>query len=206
MWIDIHDATRVPEQGKIYWITYVFCNEPRVVLAQYSRRRWYFINDTGVATQETIGRVRGWWSETIEKPVCMAVEMCKPYIVFPECEISVSGNNAKLKANLLSDEKMVESGFRWIGAIGKWVFNKVILPRQGISFTVSIPKEHSENFRIDVLDDLFGQPYDYQGILSKPTYDEPNRVAVKCYQEVEKYMERLQKAGIIEGHVKGEYI
>lgn len=203
MWIDIHDATRVPEQGKIYWITYVFCNEPRVVLAQYSRKRWYFINNTGMATQET---VRGWWSETIEKPVCMAVEMRKPYIVFPECEISVSGNNAKLKANLLSDEKMVESGFRWIGAIGKWVFNKVILPRQGISFTVSIPKEHSENFRIDVLDDLFGQPYDYQGILSKPTYDEPNRVAVKCYQEVEKYMERLQKAGIIEGHVKGEYI
>ena len=206
MWIDIHDATRAPEQKKIYWVTMIFFGLPRVALAQHFRSRWYSIDDTGEATHEITKAVRGWWSEAIEKPVCMAVEMRKPYIVFPECEIGASGNNAKLKANLLSDEQMINAGFRWIGAIGKWVFNRVILPRQGISLTVSIPKEHPENLRIDVLDDSFGQPYDYQSILSNPTYDEPNRVAVKCYQEVEKYMERLQKAGIIEGHVKGEYI
>ena len=206
MWIDIHDATRTPEQNKIYWITMVFFREPQVTLAKYFRKRWYFIDSMGAVTYEITRDVRGWWSEVIEEPVCMAVEMRKPYIVFPECEINTSGNNAKLKANLLSDEKMVENGFRWIGAIGKWVFNRVILPRQNISFNVFIPKEYPENFQIDVLDDSFGQPYDYQSILSKPTYDEPNQVAVKCYQEVEKYMERLQKAGIIEGHVKGEYI
>ena len=206
MWIDVHDATRAPEQNKIYWVTMIFFGEPQVTLAKYFRKRWYFIDNMSAVTHEITRDVRGWWSEVIEEPVCMAVEMRKPYIVFPECKINASGNNAKLKANLLSDEQMMNAGFRWIRAIEKWVFNRVILPRQNISFNVLIPKEHPENFQIDILDDSFGQPYDYQSILSKPTYDESNRVAVKCYQEVEKCMERLQKAGIIEGHVKGEYI
>ena len=206
MWIDVHDATRAPEQNKIYWVTMIFYGKPRVMLGQYFRNRWYSIEDTGEAAHEITKTVRGWWSEAIEKPVCMAVEMRKPYIVFPECEINASGNNAKLKANLLSDEKMMNAGFRWVKVLGAWCLFRYIVPRQSISLTVSSPKEHPENFRVDVLDNAFGQPYDYQSILSKPTYDEPNRVAVKCYQEVEKYIERLQKAGIIEGHVKGEYI
>ena len=71
-----------------------------------------------------------------------------------------------------------------------------------ISFSVSIPKEISD-IRIDVLDEDFCQPYDYQRILNKnPNFE----LALIVLEQVEEYMEYLQSKGVLSGHVKGEYI
>lgn len=71
-----------------------------------------------------------------------------------------------------------------------------------ISFSVTIPK-NSDDIRIDVLDEAFCQPYDYQRIL----YDHPNHeTALIVQNEIEKWMDYLQKKGALSGHVRGEYI
>lgn len=71
-----------------------------------------------------------------------------------------------------------------------------------ISFNVSIPKDGSD-IRIDVLDEDFCQPYDYQSMLHKNPTFEP---ALIVYEQVEEFMEYLQSKGALSGHIKGEYI
>ena len=71
-----------------------------------------------------------------------------------------------------------------------------------ISFSVTIPK-NGDDIRIDVLDEDFCQPYDYQRIL----HDHPDHKAALIVQnEVEKWMDYLQEKGVLSGHIRGEYI
>lgn len=56
---------------------------------------------------------------------------------------------------------------------------------------------------INVIDNDFGQPYDYQLILERHPY---NATALKVRDLVEKEMEKLQAVGILSGHIEGEYI
>lgn len=116
--------------------------------------------------------------------------------------------NAKIKAHILSDEEMREIGFTDYSN-GRWFFWRSIkFPQKtkyrgfDISFSVSIPKDGSD-IRIDVLDEDFCQPYDYQSMLCKnPTF----KPALIVYKQVEEWMEYLQSKGVLSGHVKGEYI
>lgn len=71
-----------------------------------------------------------------------------------------------------------------------------------ISFSVTIPK-NGDDIRIDVLDEAFLQPYDYQRILS----DHPDHETALIVQEqVERWMDYLQEGGVLSGHIRGEYI
>ena len=71
-----------------------------------------------------------------------------------------------------------------------------------ISFSVTIPK-NGDDIRIDVLDEAFCQPYDYQRIL----HDHPDhKTAFIVQNEVEKWMYYLQEKGVLSGHIRGEYI
>ena len=71
-----------------------------------------------------------------------------------------------------------------------------------ISFNVSIPKDNSD-IEIDILDEDFLQPYDYQRMLyNNPTF-EP---AMIVKEQVEEWMKYLQDKGVLSGHVYGEYI
>lgn len=123
------------------------------------------------------------------------------------------GVNAKIKAHILDDAKMREIGFtdyakdRWYFCRGLNInFNgtkkKRGLNNVDISFSVTIPKDGSD-IRIDVLDELFCQPYDYQYILGK---DPGHKIANIVKEQVEYWMEKLQEVGVLEGHVRGEYI
>ena len=127
-------------------------------------------------------------------------------------KVELNGNcvNVKIKAHILSDEEMRKIGFTEYNK--EWHFRRSItFPRKprykgfDISFNVSIPKDGSD-IRIDVIDVLnedFCQPYDYQSILNKnPTFE----LALIIYEQVEKWMEYLQSKGVLSGHVKGEYI
>ncbi len=124
-------------------------------------------------------------------------------------KVEVNSNcvNAKIKAHILSDEEMREIGF--INYNKEWHFRRSItFPREprykgfDISFNVSIPKDGSD-IRIDVLDEDFCQPYDYQSILCKnPTF----KLALIVYEQVEAWMNYLQSKDVLSGHIKGEYI
>ena len=125
-----------------------------------------------------------------------------------EIKLNSHGVNAKIKYHILSDEKMKEIGFTECRK-GYLYFCRVIqFPKEkryrgfNISFSVTIPRDGSD-IRIDVLDEDFCQPYDYQMILSK----NPNHTCANIVNEqVEKWMEYLQDKGVLSGHVIGEYI
>lgn len=71
-----------------------------------------------------------------------------------------------------------------------------------ISFNVTIPKDGSD-FSIDVLDEDFLQPYDYQYMLNSNPDFEP---ALITKEQVEEWMTYLQDNGVLSGHKYGEYI
>lgn len=126
-------------------------------------------------------------------------------------ELNSHGVNAKIKAHIFDDAKMREFGFtdyakdRWYFCRGinfKGVKKKRDLNNIDISFSVTIPKDGSDIW-IDILDEDFYQPYDYQYILKKHP---EHKIANIVKEQVEYWMEKLQKGGVLEGHVRGEYI
>lgn len=91
----------------------------------------------------------------------------------------------------------------------RWFFCKSIKfpnkPRYktfDVEFSVTIPKD-GRPISIDVIDEDFGQPYDYQYMLSQTPNFEPCLIV---QEQVEKWMDYLQDAGVLSGHVAGEYI
>lgn len=145
--------------------------------------------------KETAGQEAAKGTETDEKNV----------------ELNSYGVNAKIKAHIFDDVKMRELGFtdyakdRWYFCRGinfKDIKKKRGLNDIAISFSVTIPKDGSD-IRIDVLDEWFCQPYDYQYILEK---DPGHKIANIVKEQVEYWMEKLQEVGVLEGHVRGEYI
>ena len=131
-------------------------------------------------------------------------------------ELNSNGVNKLIKATILSDEKMKEIGFHKNYYEGTdheqyspyWYFSRMIKFQEKkyrgieISFNVKIPKDGSD-ISIDILDDAFCQPYDYQYFLEN---NPPNKVALIVKEQVEEWMKYLQDNGVLSGHVYGEYI
>ena len=195
MWIKTGNKEKTPEEGKIYWITKVSFGIPKVEEAAYmGKGKWYDKYNNTL-------KVEAWWDDAKSDP--MPLEMTPPYIVFPEYELNKNGNNKNIKIHLLPDKEMRELGFTDYQK-GHWYFCRSLC--FNIIFAISINKKEPEDFRIDVLDDDFFQPYDYQFMLFSKAYSEYNPVAIKVYDEIEKWMEYFKEKGIISGHEKGEYI
>lgn len=125
-------------------------------------------------------------------------------------EIKVNRNcvNAKIQAHILPESEMRKIGFTDY-AKDNWYFCRILrFPKKKlyrdfeVSFSVTIPKSR-DDIRIDVLDEAFLQPYDYQRILSGHPYHE---TALIVQEQVEKWMDYLQKSGVLSGHIRGEYI
>ena len=128
-------------------------------------------------------------------------------------ELNSKGVNKKIKANILSDEEMNKIGFTgkyYEGTIHEqdcpyWYFCRMLKlsnKRIEISFNVKIPKDGSD-ISINVLDEDFLQPYDYQFLLSK---NPDNQVALNVQEQVERWMKYLQDNNVLTGHEFGEYI
>lgn len=107
--------------------------------------------------------------------------------------------NAVIQANILDDKKMREIGFTdyskdsWYYCIGLG---------SKISFNVSINKKTSE-IKIDVLDEYFLQPFDYQAQIQDGRNDDFINNINKQVQEQMKY---LMDTGVITGYRMGDYI
>jgi hypothetical protein len=72
-----------------------------------------------------------------------------------------------------------------------------------ISFNLSVNKQTLHIEGIDVLDENFLQPYDYQEILTR---DSKHKLASEIYHKVNKILTRLQDDLIIEGFQVGMYV
>jgi hypothetical protein len=122
--------------------------------------------------------------------------------------LNSNGNNTKIKAHILSDKEMRKIGFSDYAKENWYYCRRVDFHKEkryktfDITFNVTIPKNGSE-IGIDILDDDFGQPYDYQRMLKKDHNFEP---ALIVKEFVEDQMKYLQDAGVLSGHVYGEYI
>lgn len=117
---------------------------------------------------------------------------------WPPCEVDENGLNIAIKAHVLSDDLMRNAGFRLTDH--GWYYVKTL--ERDLSFNVTIDAT-TEAVRIDVIDELFCQPYDYQAIL-RHNADHP--IANPIYHAVEREMARLTELGIISGHTPGDYI
>lgn len=116
-----------------------------------------------------------------------------------EPTLDANGLNANINAVILEDEKMRELGFT-DHSEKNWYYT--IRVGAGVSFNLSIPKDGSR-LRIDVLDEDFGQPYDYQQFLKKnPEF--PFGLRVK--EAVERVMKDFTEAGVLTGWKPGDYI
>ncbi len=111
--------------------------------------------------------------------------------------------NASIIPHILSDNEMRNIGFTDFNP-DVWYYTKVLYPDDfgGISFNVSIPKDGSD-ISIDVLDEAFCQPFDYQFLRSVSTQSE---IADQIFYLVEDEMKYLQDAGVLSGHEYGDYI
>lgn len=119
-------------------------------------------------------------------------------------ETNSNGVNVNIKANILDDVKMREIGFTEHRK-GYLYFSrllKISCKNVEITFNVTIPRDGSD-IRIDILDEAFCQPYDYQHILHKNPNSE---FALLVREQVEYWMKYLMDAGVLEGHKYGEYI
>lgn len=114
-------------------------------------------------------------------------------------KLDKNGLNAALGSNLLPDDDMFGIGFT-DHREGTWYL--CVRVGSDITLNISIPKDGSR-FRLDVLDEDFGQPYDYQRILkSNPKLE----YALSVKARVENQLEQLTKSGVITGFKRGMYI
>lgn len=107
--------------------------------------------------------------------------------------------NAMIQANILDDKKMREIGFTDYSK-DSWYYCRDI--GLDISFNVSINKKTSE-IKIDVLDEWFLQPFDYQAQIQDGRNDD---FINNINKQVQGQMRCLMDAGVITGYRMGDYI
>lgn len=110
-------------------------------------------------------------------------------------------NNAALSMHPLDDATMRELGFTDLRK-GYWYLCRRVSPDSDTTLNVHIAKD-GHDWQIDVLDENFCQPYDYQYLLSvNPTLDYANNVADEC----EKWFRKLSEWGLLSGWHEGMYV
>lgn len=114
-------------------------------------------------------------------------------------KLNKHGNNAAIKYHILTEDKMKKAGFRKTST--GWYFFKPLDKRSRISYNVSIPFD--EDGRIDILDELFGQPYDYEFLLEE---DPKFAFAQTIKAGAVYYTMLLQQQGVLSGYTYGDYI
>jgi hypothetical protein len=126
-----------------------------------------------------------------------------------EVKLNENGVNANIKAHILPEDQMRKLGFTDF-CNERWYFCKMIkFPNEKryrnfeISFGVSITKDNPDDLRIDVLDNDFCQPFDYQYMLKR---NDRHEISLIVREQVEEWMKYLQKEGVLKGHIYGEYI
>lgn len=116
-------------------------------------------------------------------------------------EINEHGNNAAIKVHILDDETMKLNGFRRFisGEDNWWYFCKRV--HKDITFNMTI--YDSGEWHIDILDECFLQPYDYQAMYESGNY---RPVVLTVMENVNEIMDSFVHKGIISGWKVGDYV
>lgn len=116
-------------------------------------------------------------------------------------ELNEHGNNAAIKVHILDEATMKLNGFRrFIDGVDHWWYfcNRVY---KDITFNMTI--YDSGDWRIDILDELFCQPYDYQAMYESGNY---RPIVLTVMENVNEIMDSFVHKGIISGWKVGDYI
>lgn len=114
-------------------------------------------------------------------------------------EINEHGNNAAIKVHILDEASMRRNGFRWVESLEEWYFCNPVY--KDVTFNMSIKSE--DNWRIDILDECFLQPYDYQAMYERGNY---RPVVLTVMENVNEIMDSFVHKEIISGWEVGDYI
>ncbi|CAL7896733.1 YopX family protein [Fusobacterium necrophorum] len=136
--------------------------------------------------------------------------LCKKYEKIPTQEQKMFINfdvplnnkvqNANIKAVLpLDSNKLKKLGFTSYDPKSYYYCKEI---HEDITFNISIEKE-SKEVQIDVLDENFCQPYDYQRAIKNGA---EKGIPIEIHKEVQKLMKMLLENEIIEGYILGDYI
>lgn len=112
--------------------------------------------------------------------------------------------NSNIKINILEEDKMRELGFTDYCKTS-WTYREAVFVDGDfvVTFNLSIKKDNPKNFDIDILDDNWCQPYDYQKYLrTSPNF----KTGLKVHNKVQEIMKKLLDNGVIEGYILGDYI
>ena len=123
-------------------------------------------------------------------------------------EVNDHMNNAAICIDLLDDDLMRKARFTDLSE-GYWYYCRDLEPlAHGISFNLRVEKTNPKNWTIDVLDEAFLQPYDYQSMIQNE-YEKNVETLGKFHwvvnSQVEYEMEHLTRLGIVSGWEKGDY-
>lgn len=116
-------------------------------------------------------------------------------------EINEHGNNAAIKVHILDDATMKRNGFRrFISDEDNWWYfcNRVYAD---ITFNMTIYDRG--DWTIDILDEWFCQPYDYQAMYESGDY---RPVVLTVMENVNEIMDSFVHKGIISGWKVGDYV
>ena len=110
-------------------------------------------------------------------------------------------NNAALGVNILPDAEMRAYGFT-DHVPEEWYLCRKVSEDGTTTLNLTIAKDGSD-WVVDVLDECFLQPYDYQGLLERnPDNGDARAVADEC----ERQYRLLTEAGILTGWHEGMYV
>lgn len=128
--------------------------------------------------------------------------MVKVQIVAPKkSELRANGTSKKIQVrDGLTEQELLDFGFS--NHHNPTLYYSRMVGDE-ISFNVSIDKKNRRKLAIDVLDEDFMQPFDYQRMIMEGTAPP---FALEVYEKVEEEMAKLHEAGILTGHVRGQYI
>lgn len=130
-----------------------------------------------------------------------------------EIELNSHGVNKAIKPHILSDEEMKLIGFHFKPKTqidntefpSRWTYMRFKdFGSLEVSFYVELPTDNSD-IKIDILDEDYCQPYDYQYMIEKSGKNAP-KYAFMVRDWVEEQIEYLQAEGVLSGHIEGEYI
>lgn len=125
----------------------------------------------------------------------------KPRFSTDGVTLNANGNNAALAMRPLDDAAMRELGFT-DHMPDHWYLCRTVSADGAVTLNVVVGKEDGA-WRVDVLDEWSGQPYDYQALLGDdPGHGYANMVAGRC----EWWLAVLSEAGVLDGWTPGTYV
>lgn len=123
-------------------------------------------------------------------------------------ELNEHGNNTAIKCHILDDDLMRLAKFTDLSD-DRWYYCRFLRPvSNDISFNLAIDKKDPSKWSIDILDEDFLQPYDYQWMIKRELEGEKfdGDFHWQINEIVELTMEHLVRLGIISGWERGDYI